>query len=217
MIKAKKCYDIDYMFIDKKLKPIENEEAMNNLLVIMDMNNGFAKKGALYSPRTEKLIEPIAAFCSKAKSEGWRILALSDCHDSSDPEMKSFPTHCMKGTKESLVVDEIKPFCDVILPKFTTGSFFEIQAAKARKPFLNLNQYDEIHVTGCCTDLCVFNFAVMAQKYFEFEFHNGKIQHMPRIIVHKDLVDTYDGDTHPADEFNKIFLNQLVLDGIEVL
>ena len=54
---------------------------MNRLIVIMDMNIGFAKAGALYSPRTEALIQPIAHFCEKMKRTGAKILALTDTQD----------------------------------------------------------------------------------------------------------------------------------------
>ena len=42
---------------------------MQNLLVIMDMNKGFAKKGNLFSPRTANLIDPIADYCKKSKEK----------------------------------------------------------------------------------------------------------------------------------------------------
>ncbi len=190
---------------------------MINLVVIMDMNNGFAKEGALYSPRTEKLIQPIADFCkSKAETEGWTILALSDSHDPSDIEFGDFPPHCIAGTPESEVVSEIKPYCDLILPKYTTGGFFEIQEAAKSDPRYDLSSYDEIHVVGCCTDLCIFNFSLITQKYMEFNYHNKNIRKAPKIIVHKSLIDTYDTIGHSAEKLNQFFPGHMVLNGIEI-
>lgn len=54
-------------------------------------------------------------------------------------------------------------------------------------------QYDEIHLVGCCTDLCVFNFSIIAQKNLEYKMDSKTIKHMPKIIVHRELVDAYDG------------------------
>ena len=68
---------------------------MNRLIVIMDMNIGFAKAGALYSPQTEALIQPIAHFCEKMKRTGAKILALTDTHAPSDHEFTVFPPHCL--------------------------------------------------------------------------------------------------------------------------
>jgi len=189
---------------------------MQNLLVIMDMNNGFAKKGNLFSPRTANLIDPIADYCKKSKEKGWTILALSDTHDPQDIEMKSFPSHCLAGSDESEVVDEIKPYCDFILPKFTTGGFFEIQEASQENKSLDLRRYEEIHVVGCCTDLCVFNFCLITQKHMEYEYHKKRISRIPVIIVHKDLVDTYDSEGHEADKLNRFFWEHMKLNGIKV-
>lgn len=189
---------------------------MKTLLVIMDMNNGFAKKGALYSPRTEALIQPIADFCFEAKAMGWTILALTDTHDETDVEMESFPMHAMAGTDEPEIVDEIKPFCDLILPKYTTGGFFEIQEAARENPAYDLTQYDNIQVVGCCTDLCVFNFSLITQKFMELQYHLGRLKKMPEIVVRMNLVDTYDSADHNAEMLNEFFPEHMELNGIRV-
>lgn len=189
---------------------------MKTLLVIMDMNNGFAKKGALYSPRTEALIQPIADLCFEAKAMGWTILALTDTHDETDIEMESFPKHAMAGTDEPEIVDEIKPFCDLILPKYTTGGFFEIQEAARENPAYDLTQYDNIQVVGCCTDLCVFNFSLITQKFMELQYHLGRLKKMPEIVVRMNLVDTYDSAGHDAEMLNEFFPEHMELNGIRV-
>ncbi len=189
---------------------------MKNLLVIMDMNNGFAKKGSLYSPRTEALILPIAEYCQEVKAMGWTTLALTDTHDTTDVEMGSFPAHSMAGTDEPEIVDEIKPYCDLILPKYTTGGFFEVQEAAKTNPAYDLTQYDEIHVVGVCTDLCVFNFCIITQKYMEYMFHMKRIAKMPEIVVHLNLIDTYDAEGHSAEMLNEFFPRHMELNGIRI-
>lgn len=190
---------------------------MTNLLIIMDMNTGFARKGALYSPRTEKLIAPIQAFAKKAKDENWKILGLSDFHSSTDIELECFPPHCMEDSEESKFLPELAQFCDKILKKNTTGCFFEIQEAAKEDPFYDLSQYEEIHFSGCCTDLCIFNAAVIFQKYFEHEFHQNRLHRVPKIVVRQDLVDTYDMPGHNAEEINAFFFgHHFAINGIEV-
>lgn len=189
---------------------------MKNLLVIMDMNNGFAKKGALYSPRSEALIQPIADFCFEARTMGWTILALTDTHCEHDAEMEAFPLHSLAGTEEPEIVDELKPYCDIILPKYTTGGFFEVQEAARENPALDLMQYESIHLVGCCTDLCIFNFALITQKYMEYQFHMGRLKRVPDIVVRMNLVDTYDGPGHDAKALNEFFPDHMELNGIKV-
>lgn len=189
---------------------------MNKLLIIMDMNNAFAKSGSLYSPRTEKLIQPIAEFCKKVKQEGWTIIALSDTHDPEDAELSSFPEHSMAGTDGPEIVSELKPYCDFILPKYTTGGFFEmVEASKANKAY-DLRNYDEIHVVGCCTDLCIFNFSIITQKHLEYEFHMKRIEKVPDIIIEMSMVDTYDGPGHDAEMINSYYPRHMELNGMKV-
>ena len=76
-------------------------------LFIVDMNNGFAKEGALSSPRVEKIIKPIADFGKSLCSKINTIVAFTDTHNKDAVELKSYPIHCLRGDKESEVVQEI--------------------------------------------------------------------------------------------------------------
>lgn len=190
---------------------------MNQLIVIMDMNVGFAKSGALYSPRTEARIEPIERFCRQAKSDGAKIIALSDTHSPADHEFTVFPPHCLENTSEPEVIPELAPLCDAVIPKFTTGGFFEVQDYLTERPIFEWRMFDEIVIVGCCTDLCVLNFAIITQKYLENEFHHGRIDHVPQIVIPMNLIETYDAPGHDADEINRFYANQYALHGIKVI
>jgi len=190
---------------------------MTNIVIVMDMNIGFAKRGSLFSPRTEKLIQPIADFCREKSKAGWTILALTDTHDPSDVEFGSFPPHCLSESEESKVVPEIGQYCDITLPKYTTGGFFEVQEASENDARFDLRQYDEIHVVGCCTDLCIYNFSIITQKYLELQYHHKNISRMPKIFAHKAMIDTYDMEGHPAEAINQTFFGHIALNGIQVI
>ena len=90
-----------------------SSESINNYdldktgLFIVDMNNGFAKEGALSSPRVEKIINPIADFGKALSSKINTIVAFTDTHDKNSVELKSYPSHCLRGDKESQVVQEL--------------------------------------------------------------------------------------------------------------
>lgn len=190
---------------------------MNQLVVIMDMNVGFAKSGSLYSPRTEAKINPIGRFCRQAKADGAKVIALSDTHSPSDHEFTVFPPHCLAGTGEPEVVPELAPLCDAVIPKYTTGGFFEVQDYLKMHPIFDWNEFDEIVIVGCCTDLCVLNFAIITQKYLENEYHAQRSRHVPQIIIPMNLVETYDAPGHNADEINRFYAEQYTLHGIKVL
>jgi len=40
--------------------------------------------------------------------EKYEKIAFADCHTDESPEFDAYPKHCMKGTAESEIVDEIK-------------------------------------------------------------------------------------------------------------
>lgn len=78
------------------------------VLVIVDMINGFAREGVLKSPRVEELIPEITGLAKICDQLEIPKLAFADCHSESSPEFQAYPAHCMAGTHEGEIVDEIK-------------------------------------------------------------------------------------------------------------
>ena len=137
-----------------------SSESINNYdldktgLFIVDMNNGFAKEGALSSPRVEKIINPIADFGKALSSKINTIVAFTDTHDKNSVELKSYPSHCLRGDKESQVVQELLSIENMnILEKNSTNGFFVLYMEK----YKNL---DNFIVVGCCTDICFYQFVL---------------------------------------------------------
>lgn len=175
-------------------------------LFIVDMNNGFAKEGPLSSPRVEKIINPIATLGKSLSSKINKVVAFTDTHTENSVELKSYPTHCLSGDKESQVVDEILSIDNMeILPKNSTNGFFALDMDKYK-------HLDNFIVVGCCTDICVYQFAVTLKTYFN-ENNLDK-----NIIVPMNLVETYDIDmVHSGDFLNTVFLNSMIQNGINVV
>ena len=175
-------------------------------LFIVDMNNGFAKEGALSSPRVEKIIKPIADFSKVLSSKINTIVAFTDTHDKNSVELKSYPSHCLRGDKESEVVEELLDIPNMeIIEKNSTNGFFALDLEK----YINL---DNFIVVGCCTDICVYQFVLTLKTYFNQ--HNL----YKNIVVPINLVETYDIDkVHCGDMLNTIFLNSMIQNGINVV
>ena len=196
------------------LSNLENLKSLsiNNLdlnktgLFIVDMNNGFAKEGALSSPRVEEIIDPIADFGKVISSKINTIVAFTDTHDEDAVEFKSYPAHCLRGDIESEVVKEILAIDNLeIIEKNSTNGFFAIDIEK----YKNL---DNFIVVGCCTDICVYQFVLTLKTYFN---QNNLDKN---IIVPMNLVETYDIDmVHSGDFLNTIFLNSMMQNGINVV
>ena len=110
---------------------INNYDLSKTGLFIVDMNNGFAKEGPLSSPRVKDLISPISKFATDLSSKINTIVAFTDTHNKDAVELKSYPTHCLRGDKESQVVDELLHIKNMeILEKNSTNGFFVLDMEK---------------------------------------------------------------------------------------
>ena len=80
-------------------------------------------------------------------------------HQKNSKEFESFPKHCILGTEEVELIDELKPYeKDMkLIRKNSTSGFVTEEFQKYLKE--NENNLEEIIITGCCTDICIINFA----------------------------------------------------------
>ncbi|MCQ4698097.1 MAG: isochorismatase family cysteine hydrolase [Paraclostridium sordellii] len=189
-----------------KSKKINELNLSKTMLFIIDMNNGFAKKGALYSDRVEALINPITNLAKILEAKNCEIIAFTDSHNKDSIELRSYPTHCLENDYESKIVDEISTIKNLkVIPKNSTNGFFCLED----KDFKNI---DNIIVVGDCTDICIYQFVVTLKAYF----NQNNID--KNIIVPMNLVDTYHIDNiHNSEIMNIVFLNSMIQNGVEVI
>ena len=178
----------------------------NTDLFIVDINNGFAKGGALYSPRIENLINPIVNFTKSVSNDIKSIIAFTDYHTNKSTELLNYPTHCIENTIECEIFDELKFIENIkIVKKNSTNGFFALDD-------LSFNNTDNIIIIGDCTDICIYQLAITLKSYFNQNNINKNI------IVPINLVDTYNIDNvHPAELLNIVFLNSMIQNGIKVV
>jgi len=180
------------------------------ILIIVDLINGFAINGPLSSPRVEKLINQIANFTLKAKNVGIRTMAFKDAHTKNSKEFDSFPVHCLDGTFESEIVEEVNKLgIDIVIPKNSTNGFVARDFEKIKEDLLS--KYKNFIVAGDCTDICVMQFAQTLKAYFN-EYDSEK-----RVIVPTRLVDTFEFDMHDGTLMNVMSLYLMKSMGIEVV
>lgn len=181
-------------------------KADKTVLVILDVINGFVKFGNLYSERNESLITPISYLSQKCEKLGIKKLAFADTHNPNSLEFNSYPPHCIEGSEECKVVDEIKNY--TLIPKNSTNGFLE----KAFQDWLKSNkQIDTFILVGDCSDICVYQFATTLKAYFNT--HNM----VSRIIVPEKLTNTFDAGLHNGDLMNVIALFSMYTNGIEIV
>jgi len=188
---------------------LEDLEPGKTAFIIVDMINGFVREGALQSPRAEGIIPEITRLSKACDKLQIKKIAFADCHNTQSPEFDSYPEHCLGGTSESEVVDEIKEIGGyTLIPKNSTNGFHEEEFQN----WLKQNQdMDTFIVTGVCTDICVQQFSITLKTWF------NKINKKSRVIVPVNMVETYDLGVHDAELINIMALYNMRINGIELV
>mgnify|MGYP001275809143 CR=1 FL=1 len=191
-------------------------------VLVVDLIKGFCNQGPLSSPMVGKLVQPTVAFLRRAHELGIRSYFFPcDAHPSDSPEFSAFPPHCVEGTTESEVVDEVASLEFAhLFRRIDKGSVCSLTGTGLVQ-LLEEGEFTTLVCCGDCTDLCLYQMAVGLRFYAN--------QHrIPwRIIVPQSLVATYDLPVltaqtvgalpHPSGLMNDIFLYHLELNGVEVV
>ena len=178
-------------------------------LVIVDMINGFAREGALQSPRVEAVIPEIEKMSKACDEMGIKKIAFADCHTDESPEFGAYPVHCMAGTSEGEIVDELKVIGGYkLIPKNSTNGFIETEF---QNWFEENKVIDTFVVTGDCTDICVQQFATTLKTWF------NKQNKKSRVIVPLNAVQTYDFGMHNGDLMHVMALYNMTINGVEIV
>jgi len=167
---------------------IKNLKVYSGCLIIVDMINGFVKEGMLHDEEIGKKIDRQIELIKQAKNAGKLIIFIKDSHDKNAAEYERFGNmpHCLKGTSESELIDELKPFendIDTISIKKNSTSF--IEAPEFRELIELMQANNEFDIIGCCSDICVFNGAMGLANYLD-QWNRRHI-----IRIHEDAIATY--------------------------
>ena len=171
------------------MKKIKNLEVYEGMLIVVDMVNGFVKEGALHDEAIAKIIPRQIELIKEARAKGYLIVFVKDTHDKDAVEFRRFGNtkHCVIGTKEAELVDELKPYeDDTISIEKNSTSFME--APEFRELIAKANNIKRVEEVGCCTDICDFNGIMGLANYYDQ--WNRKVD----IIVHEDAIATYSED-----------------------
>lgn len=198
-----------YQIITNTLKENNSILQLNNLkgnsvIFVIDMINGFCKEGNLSSSLINEIILPIKNLLKKAIANKIEIIALNDAHNPNSPEFNIYPIHCLKNSIESQLVKELQ-FPEVkIINKNSTNGFFVLNSIK------NQN-WDNVIIVGCCTDICIYQFALNYKTWFNQQNKNINV------IVPKSMTTTFDLTNHPSDIINDLSWYSMLKNGITIV
>ena len=102
-------------------------EELKRLLIVVDMVNGFIKEGAMADSSinniTSNIVNTIGEFMSKRDAQ---VAFIKDTHELGCQEFKRYPVHCVKGTSEAELIDELIRFekDSLVYEKNSTSTMF---------------------------------------------------------------------------------------------
>ena len=185
------------------------------VLIIVDMVNGFAKKGVLSSPRINNLIPEIVKIAKACSDSGIKIINFADTHTKNSIEFQSYPPHCLENTNECEIIDELKALYKTlysddsrVFEKNSTNGFLE-------PDFINyLDDYSSVKnfiIVGDCTDICIQQLALSIKAFF------NRFNLVTQVIIPVNAVDTYDLGDHSGDLMNLMALYNMSINGIKLV
>lgn len=173
------------------MKNVKNLKVYETALIVVDMVNGFVNEGVLHDKNIKKIVPRQLELLEEAEKKGSLIILVKDTHNKNATEFKRFgnTTHCIQGTSEAELIDELKPFeqkDNVITVEKNSTSLME--SPEFREIVKQSKNLKEVNFVGCCTDICVFNGAMGLANYYD-EWNRDVT-----INVHEDAIATYSED-----------------------
>ncbi len=166
------------------------------VLLVIDTQEGFTRQGNLASETCTRAVPRILAVADEARRAGTPIVFTKDTHREGDPEFEIFPPHCLEGSEEHELVEELRPLerdAHEVVHKSRYSAFHgtELEALLAKlRP-------DEVHVAGLCTDICVLHTVADLRNRDH------------RVVVRGDAVETFDRPGHDHAEVNRWALSHI--------
>lgn len=167
---------------------IKNLKMYKSALIVVDMVNGFVTEGVLHDKEIGNIIRRQIELIKEAKNECKLIIFIKDTHTKNSVEFERFgdTEHCVKGTKEQELVDELKVYEekeDTISIEKNSTSFME--APDFRELMKYQKELTDFDIVGCCTDICIVNGTIALANYLD----QNDIHHTIR--VHEDAIATF--------------------------
>lgn len=133
----------------------QNEEPPRYAILVNDMLNDFIH-GSLRSERASYIIPQIRLLLNIAKRKNIPVFYCNDEHLQSDPELKLWGQHAMRGTEGAKIIKELEPSPDdYIISKRTYGSFDGTNLEVLLDSTYNGKGTNTLIITGIHTHICV--------------------------------------------------------------
>ena len=134
---------------------------MKKLLIVVDMQKDFID-GSLGTAEAVAIVDNVASYIEKCEKDDFEIVFTRDTHGEDymeTQEGRKLPVvHCIKDTEGWQIDKKLEKYAvgKKIFDKPTFGSVELMN-------YVIENDYDEIHLLGLCTDICVISNAMLVK------------------------------------------------------
>lgn len=192
----------------KMYAPFPANELRDPIIFVVDMIEGFINEGALHDIHILDITKPIMDLLEQTEQ---RVIFVADAHPPITREFNAYPSHCVIGTKESEIIGDLKPYAYEIMHKNSTNTF----TCPDFQVFLNerMQNYQDIVITGCCSDICILQFALCLNAWLNEHNEEDK-----QIFIPIDCIDTYHIEgIHDAVTTNEFSIRNMEANGIAIV
>ena len=190
---------------------MKNLEEVSSAIFVIDMNNGFCEEGALADPTIKGIVPNIRKIIMDGLKRESALFFVNDKHTEDSVEIKRYAGHCItpreqKTIKELSIFEE---YADRVFYKNSTCALF---APGMMEMLLQMKNLKRIVITGCCTDICIMNFAVALRNFMD-EW-NVDVD----IVVPINAVETFHiPNVHEREEANQFGYRVMESNGIRLI
>lgn len=190
-----------------KKELFEIEEA----LFVIDMNNGFCEKGNLADSSIKVIVPEIITLIRKNLKKGEGLFVVNDKHTADSVELQRYLEHC-HNDYESRTIKELQIYEQYANKIFYKNSTCALFASGVIDTIMDMVNLKTVIIVGCCTDICIQNFAIALRNFFD-EL-NIKVE----IIVPQNAVETYHiPNIHDREKSNKRAYETMENNGIKLI
>lgn len=193
------------------MKQRKDIKEISECVFLIDMNVGFCEEGNLADPTIKHIVPNIIPIIRAILEKGEGYFVVNDKHTTSSVELKRYAEHC-STEKESRTIKELE-----IYEKYATRTFYKnstcaLFASGMMEMLMEMISLKRVVIVGCCTDICIQNFAIALRNFFD------ELNMDVEIIVPKNSVETFHiPQIHDREENNQRAFTVMKNTGIKLV
>lgn len=186
-------------------------EEIKRVLYVVDVLNGFVRGGNLADSTVSYIIPEIVRLVEEIKNDTDSVVAfIKDSHQMGCKEFDTFPVHCLEGSWEAELVDELKPYENdaLVYYKNSTSAMFAPGFMSDVDKMKNLR---EAIIVGLELDICDINLGIPLINYFNQ--NNRDVD----VVVPMNAVETFDSPVHNREEYTNMAYKFMEQGGLKLV